>query len=122
VGQWSVELDARWRALAEEVIVGMKEWRLRHPKATLREIETALDEGLAKVRARFLEDAALASAAADVSQAQAEERPRCRRCGQSLEARGQETREVTTMGNQTVRLTRSYAVCPSCGEGLFPPG
>jgi hypothetical protein len=40
------DFDARWNALAEEVITGMKEWRLQHPKATLREIERALDEEL----------------------------------------------------------------------------
>ena len=59
------DLDARWHQLAEDVITGMKEWRLQHPKATYREIETALDERLARVRARMLEDAALVSRAAE---------------------------------------------------------
>ena len=45
----------------------MKEWRLQHPKATLRQIEGALDERLGKMRARMLQDAALASAAADIN-------------------------------------------------------
>lgn len=31
------DFDARWDELAEEVLSGMKEWRLQHPKATLRE-------------------------------------------------------------------------------------
>jgi hypothetical protein len=31
------DFDVRWHELAEEVISGMKEWRLQHPKATLRE-------------------------------------------------------------------------------------
>jgi ribosomal protein S27AE len=77
---------------------------------------------LAKVRARMLEDAALASAASDLSAASAGERPVCPHCGVPLEAHGQETRDLTTTGNQTVRLTRTYAVCPACGAGLFPPG
>ena len=59
------DFDQDWRGLSEEVITGMKEWRLQHPRATLTEIETALDERLARLRARMLEDAALASAAAD---------------------------------------------------------
>ena len=118
---WSAELEARWRELSEDVLTGMKEWRLQHPKATLRQIEEALDERLAKVRARMLEDAALASAASDLSATSREERPVCPQCGATLEARGQDTREVTTTGNQTVRLTRSYALCPACGTGLFPP-
>ena len=118
---WSAELEVRWRELTEDVLTGMKEWRLQHPKATLRQIEEALDERLAKVRARMLEDAALASAASDLSVAQAGERPLCSECGGRLEARGQETRELTTTGDQRVRLTRTYAVCPACGAGLFPP-
>lgn len=122
MGQWTAELDARWRELAEDVILGMKEWRLQHPKATLREIEAALDERWAKVRARFLQDAALVSAAADMAAAPPTERPRCAQCDRLLEARGQATRELTTSFNQPIRLTRSYAVCPACGAGLFPPG
>jgi hypothetical protein len=38
------DFDAGWHELAEQVISGMKEWRLQHPKATLREIEQTLDE------------------------------------------------------------------------------
>ena len=116
------DFDARWHELAEEVISGMKEWRLQHPKATLREIERALDERLGKMRARLLQDAALASAAADLRAAQEQERPVCPKCGAVLKARGAQERELTTHHNQVVRLERSYGVCPTCGEGFFPPG
>ena len=116
------DFDAVWNQLAQEVMSGMKEWRLQHPKATLREIEVALDERLGRMRARMLEDAALASAAADLSQATASERPVCPACGQGLAARGPSTRELTTHFDQTLHLKRSYAVCPQCGQGLFPPG
>ena len=119
---WSAEIEARWRELAEEVIIGMKEWRLQHPRATFKEIETALDGLLARVRARMLEDAALASLARNVSAASPEERPKCPECGQGLEARGEETRSLTTNYNERITLKRSYAVCPACGAGLFPPG
>ena len=122
MAQWSEELEARWRELAEEVVLGMKEWRLQHSEATFQEIEVALDERWAKVRARLLSDAALLSKAADLNETLMEERPRCARCEQPLEARGQGTRELLTLWDQPVRLTRSYGVCPSCGEGLFPPG
>ena len=37
------DFDAKWQELAEEVMSGMKEWRLQHPKATLKEIEQALN-------------------------------------------------------------------------------
>jgi predicted RNA-binding Zn-ribbon protein involved in translation (DUF1610 family) len=119
---WSEEVEACWQQLAEEVMVGMKEWRLQHPKATLQEIEAALDERLARVRTRMLQDVALASEAADVSCLEVEARPLCPQCGHPVEARGQGTRQLTTNYNQSISLKRSYAICPECGSGLFPPG
>jgi hypothetical protein len=116
------DFEAHWHAMAEDVISGMQEWRLQHPRATLREIEQALDERLAKMRARMLQDAALASAAADITEAPAAVRPVCPDCGVRLQGRGMAVRELTTQHNQTVQLTRSYGVCPQCGAGLFPPG
>jgi len=117
---WDATLEARWRELAEAVFIGLQEWRLQHPKATLREIEAALDERLSGVRARLLQDVALASAARDVSGAG--ERPRCASCGEAVEARGRHSRDLTTYHDRTITLERSYAVCPRCEAGLFPPG
>ena len=116
------DFDAQWDELAEEVLSGMKEWRLQHPKATLRQIEAALDERLGKMRARTLEDVALASAAADLKAAQATERPVCSECGSVLVERMVAERQLITQHNQVLRLERSYGVCPTCGTGLFPPG
>src|SRR5437588_275224 len=36
------DFEGRWKELSEEVISGMLEWRLQHPKATFREIEGAI--------------------------------------------------------------------------------
>lgn len=133
-------LDAKWDALAAEAFLGIKEWRLQHPKATFAEIEVAVDERLSVVRARMLEDVALASAAATVSGTPLEDRPACPVCAGAvgttgraggdrgapgagrLEARGQHAREVTVTYGKAVTLTREYAVCSVCGTGLFPPG
>ena len=119
---WSKEIDARWQEEAEEVMTGVRDWRVQHPHATFREIEAAVDERLAKMRARMLRDAAMASAAAHLGSATSEERPTCPRCGHVLGARGEEERTLTTSHNQAIRLKRSYAVCPACDAGLFPPG
>ena len=100
----------------------MADWRAAHPKATLSEIEAALDERLDRLRARLLADLALASAAADVQEATAGERPRCERCGEALQARGQGERGLVTQGGAEVRLRRTYAACPTCEDGSFPPG
>jgi hypothetical protein len=115
------DFDQQWRELSEEVITGMKEWRLQHPRATLSEIEAALDARLARLRARMLEDAALASAAADWKSA-AGAAPVCPACGQPLQARGGHPRQLQTHGGQSLTLQRDYGVCPVCHTGLFPPG
>ena len=111
-----------WQGVADEVFSGMAEWRVQHPRATLAEIEHAVDERLAGLRARLVEDVALRSARAELAALPAGERPVCAQCGTILEARGKKTRRLTTRHNQVVRLERSYAVCPTCGGGLFPPG
>ncbi len=112
----------RWRTLSEEVLTGMQDWRAAHPRATFAEIEAEVETQLARLRARMLEDAALASRAADLTAQPATERPPCPGCGQALQPRGQQTRTVTVRGNRDVPLRRSYAVCSACGTGLFPPG
>ena len=114
------DFDQDWRGLSEEVITGMKEWRLQHPRATLTEIETALDERLARLRARMLEDAALASAAADWKSATEATPPVCAKCGKALQGRGSHPRQVQTHGGQSLTLQREYGVCPVCKTGFFP--
>ncbi len=111
-----------WPVTAEDVCTGLADWRAAHPRATLQEIERTLDERLAVLRARMLEDLALASTQADVEALPAEERPPCPACGGQVEARGAKMRYLTTTYNRQITLTRSYAVCPTCGTGLFPPG
>ncbi len=115
------EFDGRWSELGREAMKQIKQWRLRHPKATLNQIEQALDEQLGRLRARMLEDLAQASEVAHMDE-QIAERPRCPQCGEELISRGQEVRELETDHDQRLRLDRSYASCPRCGVGLFPPG
>ena len=116
----AVALDGE--ALAAEVLVGIKDWRTQHPRATFTEIEEELDRELSRLRTRLLEDVALASAATDGARASGEAGATCPTCGGALVARGQATRAVTVTHNQTVTLPREYAVCSACGAGVFPPG
>jgi hypothetical protein len=76
--------DQNWEVLSHDILTGMREWRLQHPKATLREIELALDDRLSRLRARLLQDLALQSVAADWKLAPATERPTCQVCGTPL--------------------------------------
>jgi hypothetical protein len=116
------EFEARWHQEAEAVLTGMKEWRLQHPRATLREIEAAVDGRLDVMRARLVEDLALASRAAALGPRQAGAAPRCPTCDVPLAGRGQHERQVVTQGGQVLRLRREHGVCPACGAGRFPPG
>jgi len=110
-----------WHQLTAEITREMREWRLLHPKASLREIETELDTRWARVRARMLEDLALVSDAAAWADSPRAEQPTGPDCGAGLHQRGQEPRTLQTHGGQLLTLTRSYGVCPACGAGLCPP-
>ena len=115
------EFARRWRQLSEEIMAGIEAWRLHHPKATLGEIEAAVDEWRAELRARMLQDVALASQAAEVSQALGAERPGTPHCGTPLAPRGSRERQLTTHPGKTLRWRRSYTRCPPCQIGLCPP-
>jgi|SRR5215212_2159001 len=106
-------------ALSFDILTGMREWRLQHPHATLRDIEQALDERWYRVRARMLEDLALRSSA--VSWNDTTERPTCPDCGRPLIRRGRQVRHLKTHGGQELTLTRSYGYCRTCKKGSFPP-
>ena len=99
----------------------MRQWREAHPKVTLREMEQELDHRWVRVRARMLEDMALASAAADWTTTPADQQPTCLDCGVPLQPRGADNRTLQTHGGQALTLERHYGSCPACGAGLFPP-
>jgi hypothetical protein len=109
---------AAWQRLADEVMTGMREWRGQHPAATLREIEQALHERLARLRARMLRDVALASAATEARAGG--QPPGCPACGTPMA--GARTRHLRTSYEQEPAPRRAYARCPAGGTGLFSPG
>lgn len=110
--------EGLWRELSEEVMSGMKEWRMQHPRASLTEIEEALDERLGKMRARMIENAAMTSESVDIEAGQV----KCPECGCGLQSRGKRKRKLKTTHNQEITLERGYGQCPKCKAGLFPPG
>ena len=110
-----------WQHLTEQITIDMRTWRLAHPKATLREIETELDTRLNHMRARMLEDLALHSAQASWHELPPAQQPTCPTCGTVLLTRGSRSRTLQTHGGQDITLERTYAVCPVCATGLFPP-
>jgi uncharacterized protein with PIN domain len=110
----------RWQELSDETMEGMGKWREQHPKASLREIEKALDERIVKLRAKILEEAAQLSEMQKWTES--ENIAVCPDCKQALEFRGKGKRELQTQGGHSIQLEREYGICPKCGQGFFPPG
>jgi ribosomal protein S27AE len=119
----SDEYAVAWRALGDEVHRELIAWRAEHPRATLTEIEVAVQTITERLRARWLHDLVVASPCADLREVAVEERPRCPECGGTLALAGQHERELLVPGQgPPLRIERSYGVCTACGNGVFPPG
>jgi hypothetical protein len=56
------EEEAEWEELFESVAQAVAEWRGKHPRAKLTEIEKAVDRQLAEVRVKMVEDPSQGSA------------------------------------------------------------
>lgn len=115
------EFEPQWEGLFTEIQAEMRTWRREHPQATMREIELATEQVLARLGARMVQDLSAASDAAHFAKRPPERRPCCPVCQVPLEARGAKHRHLRVHGAQQVDLQRDYGVCPQCGEGFFPP-
>src|SRR3954454_10991684 len=68
-------------------LLGMTQWRKEHPKATWAEIEAAVDEQMNQVRVQLLQDLVQMGESEDWRKIEAEVRPQCATCGESLSER-----------------------------------
>lgn len=105
----------RWEEATRAAYQELQAWRKDHPKATLIEMERFLEEQLNRLRRGLLEDLASSSPAANGRDGRL-----CPTCGGQCEARGQHERTLTLVGDEQLRLRRSYLVCEACGAGRFP--
>lgn len=94
-------------------------WRAAHPQATFADLEGVVEERVRQVRVQML--ATLLAAPTPCASEEAAAAARCPVCGAAMQARGTRTRRMTVEGDHSLPLTRTYAVCPGCGTGLFPP-
>lgn len=113
--------DDELQLLTAQILAGMQEWRVQHPKATFRQIETEVDARLAQLRARMLQQAAQSSSATDWQQQPPQEQPHCPDCQQPLTRRGLRSRRLRSHHDEALTLHRHYGTCPQCGRGFFPP-
>jgi ribosomal protein S27AE len=108
----------RWLAETAERFAALEAWRQAHPAATWTEIEVAVDAQLGPLRAQLLGEMAMASDATVLGGTQRV----CPECGGQLHAAGTRRRRLRSEQEASVELERTYARCPRCGIGLFPPG
>lgn len=99
-----------------EIARKMNQWRQAHPKATLTEIEEAVEAELAELRRQLVQE--MVQEGADAKS----EVPDCPQCGQAMVKNGRRKRKLRAKEGQTIELERQQWRCPACGTTLFPPG
>ena len=102
--------------IPDELAVKMRQWRQANPKATLTEIEEAVEAELAQLRRQLVQE--MVQEKADGQP----EVPDCAQCGQAMVKNGRRKRKLHTKEGQTVQLDRQQWRCLHCGATLFPPG
>lgn len=114
--------EEQWDELFDMVAQTVSEWRRKHPRAKLTEIEKAVDRHLAEVRVKMVEDLAHQGETADLTKVEKAERPRCPECGRAVVANGKQKRRLQTDYEKTLELKRSKAYCRHCKVSFFPSG
>ncbi len=94
----------------------MRQWRQANPKATLTEIEEAVETELAHLRKQLVEEVV------DEKRSELQKKPDCPQCGQKMVKNGRRQRKLKSKEGQTIQLDRQQWRCLSCGATLFPPG
>lgn len=109
---------SQWDQKSQEVAQSLQEWRKTHPKATMAEIEEAVDAQMNQLRARVIEDVVGEEVPKQSGKPQALV---CPHCGERMQRRGKHQRSLQSQGGQRVSITRQYHSCPACGYSFFPP-
>ena len=94
----------------------MRQWRKEHPKATLTEIEEAVDKEWAQLRQEIVKE--LAQGASTEEEALL----KCPQCSELMVKNGKKKRKLTMKGGKQVTIERQQMRCLGCGMTLFPPG
>ena len=91
-------------------------WYEANPEATFDEIDEYLGRRRRAVLGELLE---LRLRQGDLGATP--EAPRCRRCGKAMEFKGYLPKSVQGL-DIGAEISRAYFHCPTCKEGVFPPG
>lgn len=102
--------------LSSDLAAKIETWTQANPKATLTEIEIAVDTELAQLRRTIVESIAQTREAVEqISYA-------CPQCGRPMAKNGKKKRKLKTKEGQSIELERQQQRCLECGMTLFPPG
>jgi rubrerythrin len=110
------EKQALPKKVPDELADKLSHWRQANPKATLTEIEEAVEAELAKIRKELVTTLAQAGEKSD------SESPHCRQCRRVMVRNGRKKRHLKSKEGQTIQLERPQWRCLECGTTLFPPG
>lgn len=100
----------------EEMEHQIKQWGQENPKATLTEIENAIDRELATIRQTVLKELVQEKAEGGAASYP------CPNCQTEMVCNGFKERTLRTKDGQTITLKRQQLRCLQCGMTLFPPG
>jgi len=110
---------AELEKMSIEIVSGLTEWRQQNPQATFGEIERETMKRMGQLQARMMQELAMESAAQAWEAASG---PKCPECGERMKRSSEQERRLQAQGGHEIVLKRTYAICPRCGAGFFPPG
>ena len=113
--------ENRFKEVSEEISREMTAWNASHPQATFLDIEVKARELVSQLEAHLIQESAMQREAPDWSKGQASQRPTCSTCQVPLVWRGKRARHLQATAGRDIHLQRTYATCPQCGTGFFPP-
>lgn len=117
MGQTNSELRADMKGKVEAILDALLAEKGEPGAITLSEIEQLVQEAGERVKAELT--AGLVRQASEEDRAAAG--PLCARCGQRMHYKGQKGKYIETETGP-VEVKRAYYYCPTCREGVFPPG
>lgn len=103
-------------AEAERLIEQMLDWTAQTERPNLTQIETIVLELRRQFGKTLAENAIAAQATAQPVAA-----PSCPQCGQPMHCKGSKAKTVVSHVGD-LHLERTHYYCPTCEDGLFPPG
>ena len=113
--------ETPFKELSDQILREMNAWNASHPQATFLQIEEKARELVSQLEAHLIQASALEREPEEWSQGEPSQRPSCPRCQVPLLSRGKRLRHVQATAGRDIQLRRTYATCPQCGTGFFPP-